>query len=167
MPLAAAVILDTIVRVGAIEKYSAVFPLQRFLLEVHTLTNVLNLAAVGVMFVSLAAKFRTASSTDARRRLRVLFAGAVISIGPYLILTIISDLLGVVLERYFPQWLYYAAYILFYGFVPVLAYVIVVHRAMDVRVVLRQGLQYALRGAGWECCAFSRVLHWVRRRLPW
>ena len=150
VPLAAAVILDTIARVGAHGKYSAVFPLQRFLLEVHTLTNVLKLAAVGVMFVSLAVKFRTASSTDARRRLRVLLAGSAVSIGPFLALIIVSGLLGVPLERYFPKWLYYSAYILFYGFAPTLAYVILVHRAMDVRVVLRQGLQYAVarRGVG-------------------
>lgn len=135
VPLAADVILDTIVRIGAIKKYSAVFPLQRFLSEVQTLTNVLKLAAIVVMFVSLAAKFQIASSIDARRRLRVLFAGSVISIGPFLILIIISDLLGVDLERYFPKWLYYAVYIFFYGFAPNPAYVILVHRAMDVRVV--------------------------------
>lgn len=150
VPLAAAVILSTIVSIGTLENYSTVFPLQRFLSGFHTLFNVLDLMAVGVMFVSLAAKFRTATSTDARRRLRVLFAGSVVSIGPLLVLVIVSGLSGVPLERYFPKWLYYASYILFYGFVPTLVYVILVHRAMDVHVVLRQGLQYAVarRGVG-------------------
>ncbi len=148
VPLAAAVILSTIVRIGALENYSAVFPLQRFLSDLHTLFNVLDLMAVGVMFVSLAAKFRTAASSDARRRLRVLFAGSVVSLGPLLVLVILSGLVGVPIERYFPKWLYYGTYILFYGFALTLAYVILVHRAMDVHVVLRQGLQYAVARRG-------------------
>jgi sigma-B regulation protein RsbU (phosphoserine phosphatase) len=148
VPLAANVILSTIVGIGALENYSAVFPVQRFLSDVHRPINILKLVAAGVMFVSLAAKFRTAASTDARRRLRVLIAGSVVSIGPLLVLVIVSGLLGVPLERCFPKWLYYPAYILFYGFAPTLAYVILVHRAMDVRVVLRQGLQYALARRG-------------------
>jgi sigma-B regulation protein RsbU (phosphoserine phosphatase) len=148
VPLAVVVILDTIVRVGALENYAAVFPVQRFLSDIHSLIDVLHLVAVGVMFVSLAAKFRTATSTDARRRLRVLFAGSVVSLGPLLVFVIVSRLLGVELEQYFPKWLYHAVYILFYGFAPTLAYLILVHRAMDVRVVLRQGLQYAVARRG-------------------
>ncbi len=148
VPLAAAVLLDTIVRVGALENYSAVFPVQHFLSDVQPLIDALHLMAVVAMFVSLAAKFRIAASADARRRLRVLFAGSVVSLGPLLVLEIVSRVVGVPLERYFPVWLYGFAYILFYGFAPTLAYVILVHRAMDVRVVLRQGLQYALAQHG-------------------
>ncbi len=129
--------------------------MQRFLSDLHILFNVLDLMAVGVMFLSLAAKFRTAASTDARRRLRVLFAGSVVSIGPLLALVIVSGLTGVPLERYFPKWLYYSSYILFYGFALTLAYVILVHRAMDVRVVLRQGLQYAVARRGVWSAAHS------------
>jgi phosphoserine phosphatase RsbU/P len=148
VPLVAIVMLDTIVRIGAVENYSAVFPVQRFLSDVHVVIDALNLVAVGLMFVSLAVKFRTATSTDARRRLRVLFAGSFVSLGPLLVLLIVSRLLGVQLEQYFPKWLYYTVYVCFYGFAPALAYVILVHRAMDVRVVLRQGLQYALARRG-------------------
>src|SRR5436305_423323 len=107
------------------------------------------------MFLSLAAKFRIAASADARRRPRVLFPGSVVSLVPLLVLIIVSRLLGVQLEPYFPKWLYSTSYILFYGFAPTLAYVILVHRAMDVRVVLRQGLQYVL----------ARRVVWILRVL--
>jgi sigma-B regulation protein RsbU (phosphoserine phosphatase) len=51
-------------------------------------------------------------------------------------------------ELYFPQWLYGSTYILWFLFPVTLAYVILVQRAMDVRIVLRQGIQYALARRG-------------------
>jgi hypothetical protein len=55
VPLAAVVLLKTIVGMGALENYAAVFPLQRFLSSIHNFTDALSLGAVGVMFLSLAA----------------------------------------------------------------------------------------------------------------
>jgi sigma-B regulation protein RsbU (phosphoserine phosphatase) len=77
---------------------------------------------------------------DARRRLRLLLAGAGVSVAPMLVF------LGLFAagRRSFPEW----SALPVLGFLLVLpltmAYVIVVHRAMDVRVVVRQGLQYLL-----------------------
>jgi phosphoserine phosphatase RsbU/P len=77
---------------------------------------------------------------DARRRLRLLLTGAGVSVAPMFVF-LAQFAAG---RRQFPEWV--ALPIL--GFLLVLpltmAYVIVVHRAMDVRVVVRQGLQYLL-----------------------
>jgi sigma-B regulation protein RsbU (phosphoserine phosphatase) len=77
---------------------------------------------------------------DARRRLRLLLSGAGVSVAPMFVFLA----LFAAGRRQFPEWV--ALPVL--GFLLVLpltmAYVIVVHRAMDVRVVVRQGLQYLL-----------------------
>ncbi len=59
----------------------------------------------------------------------------------------IGHLKGVT-EDHFPNWLIIVVYLAFLLFPVTLAYVIVVQRAMDVRVVLRQGLQYTLARRG-------------------
>jgi len=52
------------------------------------------------------------------------------------------------MEQFFPPWLFLTAYVTLCFLPLTLAYVIVVQRAMDVRVVVRQGLQYALARGG-------------------
>ncbi|HEY6250022.1 MAG TPA: GAF domain-containing SpoIIE family protein phosphatase, partial [Candidatus Angelobacter sp.] len=93
-------------------------------------------------------KMRSAVSPDAKRRLHLLTLGSIIGLGPYLVLRALSAIMSVDIEVYFPEWLWFTAYLLYYLFPLVLAWVIVVHRAMDVRVVLRQGVQYALARNG-------------------
>ena len=82
----------------------------------------------------------TERQPDARRRLWLLLAGAAFSVTP-IVGFLIALSLGV---RNFPDW----AYLVIIGplllFPLTMAYVVVVHRAMDVRVVVRQGLQYLL-----------------------
>ena len=82
----------------------------------------------------------TERQPDARRRLMLLLSGAALSVTPLFIFVVLlaagySD---------FPAWSPFpllAALLL----LPLsMAYVIVVHRAMDVRVVIRQGLRYLL-----------------------
>jgi phosphoserine phosphatase RsbU/P len=53
-----------------------------------------------------------------------------------------------VTEAYFPYWVSELVYLMFLLLPVTLAYVIVVQRAMDVRVVIRQGLQYTLARRG-------------------
>jgi hypothetical protein len=85
---------------------------------------------------------------DAKRRLRLLFAGSAVSVGPVVLLFVISSLLGVSLEQYFPAWVFIPTYLLLFLFPATLAYVIVAQREMDLRVVIRQGLQYAVARRG-------------------
>jgi len=96
----------------------------------------LHLAAVGVFFVILGYRTVTASDRDARRRLLLLDGAAAASFIP--VITLIW------LGRITPGWTTLAVIILFLIFPLTMAYVIVVHRAMDVRVAIRQGLQYVL-----------------------
>ncbi len=95
----------------------------------------------------IAVKYRLASSIDAKRRLRVLYAGAIVSLLPLTVDLMIRRLKGVT-ESWFPWWVSILVYLMFLLLPVTLAYVIVVQRAMDVRVVIRQGLQYTLARRG-------------------
>jgi sigma-B regulation protein RsbU (phosphoserine phosphatase) len=67
---------------------------------------------------------------------------------PAFLLVVIGRIKGGDPEQVFPEWLALSSYVLLLLFPITLAYVIVVQRAMDVRVVVRQGLQYALAKGG-------------------
>jgi phosphoserine phosphatase RsbU/P len=95
----------------------------------------------------IAVKYRITSSIDAKRRLRVLYAGAAISLLPLIVDLLIRRLKGVT-EEYFSYWVSISVYLIFLLLPVTFAYVIVVERAMDVRVVIRQGLQYTLARRG-------------------
>lgn len=51
-------------------------------------------------------------------------------------------------EQIFPSWLYGTSYVLLFVFPITIAYAIVVQRAMDVRLIIRQSLQYTLAKRG-------------------
>jgi len=83
-------------------------------------------------------------SSDARRRLSILYWGSTVAWTPALILIVYARVQGKAVADIFPQWAILAALVPLTLFPITLAYVIVVQKAMDVRVALRQGLQYAL-----------------------
>ncbi|MBV9222928.1 MAG: SpoIIE family protein phosphatase [Acidobacteriaceae bacterium] len=87
-------------------------------------------------------KLRSASTADARRRMRVLTAGSAVGIGSALVIWTILPYFGVEPEKL--QWLVYTSALLFLTFPLSLAYVIIVQRALDVRILLRIGTKYAL-----------------------
>jgi sigma-B regulation protein RsbU (phosphoserine phosphatase) len=78
----------------------------------------------------------------------VLYAGTAAGLIPLIVLFTFASLKGVTPEQYFPEWLMATAYLAFLLLPLTLAYVVVVQRAMDVRVVIRQGLQYTLARRG-------------------
>jgi sigma-B regulation protein RsbU (phosphoserine phosphatase) len=100
-------------------------------------------AALLICAVSLGWKTITAPSRDARRRLLLLDMGAIPSIAALLTLLIVFTF-----DRTLPVWSRYLLTPMELAFPFTMAYVIVVHRAMDVRVVIRQGLQYVLARGG-------------------
>jgi sigma-B regulation protein RsbU (phosphoserine phosphatase) len=102
-----------------------------------------NFVAILVCAASLGWKAFAAPSRDARRRLLLLFIGAV----PFVVALLIIVLAGR-FEYILPTWTYLPLFTMVLVFPLTLAYVIVVHRAMDVRVVIRQGLQYVLARNG-------------------
>jgi sigma-B regulation protein RsbU (phosphoserine phosphatase) len=112
----------------------------RFFERFAGLVLVLHLVAIIVFFAAMAYKTVTASSPDARRRLLLLDAGALIGITPIVVYIILLVTEVVELSTWAVPLLLGGLFI----FPLTMAYVIVVHRAMDVRVVVRQGLQYLL-----------------------
>jgi phosphoserine phosphatase RsbU/P len=100
---------------------------------------------ISLFFLLLFRKYFTASTSDAKRRLGILVWGAEIGLTPLFIGVVIAvirnhgNLQGAV-----PTWYFWTCLILFIFFPLSMAYVILVQRAMDVRILLRQGTQYAL-----------------------
>jgi sigma-B regulation protein RsbU (phosphoserine phosphatase) len=139
---------EVITALGELERSSTVRFLERLPALLGVLQLILFYLAMGSAILCLAAKYRAGVSPDSKRRLRLLLAAMAAALAPILLLKLISAILGKQLEKDFPQWLWLPSYLLLFLFPVALAYVIVVHRALDVRVVLRQGLQYALARNG-------------------
>lgn len=101
-------------------------------------------ACVMVFLIAIFDKLRSASTPDARRRLRVLAVGSALSLGPLLILFGILPHFGYSVHR---GKLFEVAVPLLALFPVTLAYVLVVQRAMDIGVLLRMGTKYLLAKA--------------------
>jgi sigma-B regulation protein RsbU (phosphoserine phosphatase) len=141
-------ILNVVVQLGQLENFAAVASLSAALERLAKLQFVLSFAATGAFFACIGVKMGKAVTPDAKRRLRLLYFGSSVSMGPACILFVAQVFKGGQLEQIFPEWFVLFALALMLLFPITLAYVIVVDRAMDVRVVVRQGLQYALATGG-------------------
>ena len=117
----------------------------------HPLNGVMQVFAyllIGSFFAATGTKYGASHSPDAQRRLRILYWGSTAAWTPGLILTVYALVQGKSIADIFPQWVILAALVPLTLFPITLAYVIVVQKAMDVRVALRQGLQYTLARNG-------------------
>lgn len=105
---------------------------------------------ISIFFMATAMKYSDpALGSDDRRRLKLLYWGATTALTPLFLLFLYSLIVnhrapnpaadGMVMT---------VALLLIVVFPLTLAYVVVVERAMDVRMVVRQGLQYALAAKG-------------------
>ncbi|HMD39515.1 MAG TPA: SpoIIE family protein phosphatase [Candidatus Acidoferrum sp.] len=139
---------NVIASVGQFENFASVASLYSFLDRFGIIDFLLAFAAIGTFFSSISVKMGKAVTPDARRRLKLLYTGSSISMGPACVLFVGQNIKGGQLEQIFPEWFVLSALTMMLLFPITLAYVIVVHRAMDVRVVIREGLQYALAKAG-------------------
>lgn len=103
----------------------------------------LHIVAVALFFVILGYKTFTAAGRDARRRLLLIDLASVVSVAP-----LVTWLFF--LRRYFvlQEWSLLLLAGLWFLFPLTIAYVILVYRAMDVRLVIRQGLRYLLATSG-------------------
>jgi phosphoserine phosphatase RsbU/P len=72
--------------------------------------------------------------------LKLLYWGATVALTPLCIFAVL--LLAETID--FARWMLLPLYLIMFVFPATMAYVIVVHRAMDVRLVVRQGVQYLL-----------------------
>ena len=148
VPLALRTGLMLILGVGMLENYPPVFPITHWLVTHAIVFATASYAASIGCIVCLTWKWITATSKDARRRLSVVLAGAFISFPLSLVLSFLARLRGLDVESAFPPWLYSIAYVLYCVFPISIAYAIVVQRAMDVRLIVRQSVQYTLARRG-------------------
>ncbi len=109
--------------------------------------NFLNLLCVILYLVLTLDKLRSASTEDARRRLRVLTTGTGVGVGALLIVFVLLPHFGISFQEHKYYWLQYVGGGLFMIAPLTLAYVVLVQRAMDVRVILRMGTRYLLAKA--------------------
>jgi len=108
------------------------------------LENALGLLSISIMCAGIFHQTFNTKSLDARRRMRVLLVGSQLGLTPLLIILIIAAIRKVDTEQAVPFAFFITALLLFMLFPLSLAYVVIVQRAMDVRILLRQGTQYAL-----------------------
>ena len=109
---------------------------------VVSVVNRVTLICIVLYWVAIFDKLRTASTSDMRRRLRVLWAGSVTGLGSALIMWGLMPRLGVSPANI--QWLGYLSAVLMLVFPFSLAYVVVVQRALDVKILVRLGTRYLL-----------------------
>jgi len=102
-----------------------------------------SLLALAICVGSLGWKAFAPPNRDSRRRLTLFFLGAAPGV-----VTLLFALLWNRLGHEIPGWAFLPLVMMVLAFPLTTAYVIVVHRAMDVRVVIRQGLQYVLARGG-------------------
>lgn len=120
----------------------------------------INMLSLGLFFVCLGWKSGTLTNPDARRRMRLMMIGTTVAMTPsffIILLRIISGKPGSFTD-FVPFWFAILAVLLMMLFPLTMAYVIVVQRAMDVRVVIRQGLQYAFARGGIRVLQFFMLL---------
>jgi sigma-B regulation protein RsbU (phosphoserine phosphatase) len=134
--------------VRGISDYRAVTGVEGFLKPLGHVMQVVAYLLIGTFFAAMGIKYGTSQSPDARRRLKILYWGATIAWTPALVMVIYGLVRGKSVAEVLPQWLIVGVLALLLFFPLTLAYVIVVEKAMDVRVAVRQGLQYALARGG-------------------
>ena len=125
-------------------RYLPVFPL------LDRLETIIQILAISVYIFAVAYKGGTATDRDTRRRLKILNVGTLLGLTPAFFLV----MYGLIRDRNFgvgvPQWVVILVVACETIFPFSLAYIVIVQRAMDVRILLRQGTKYAFaRGTLW------------------
>lgn len=143
-PLVLLAVLGTITAIGASENFAAVAGIVAAQRRVGRIGMFLSMAAVGGFFALMSQKAFTATSPDSSRRLRLLWAGASVALTPAFLIVLYSLSHGHEFGSDVAPWVLVPALLALGIFPLTLAYVIVVDRALDLGVVIRQGLQYAL-----------------------
>ncbi|HZN55563.1 MAG TPA: SpoIIE family protein phosphatase [Candidatus Polarisedimenticolaceae bacterium] len=141
---AAAVVVATVIEALDLRGWLFVYNAVRIIIGPGT---VLAMASISFFFLVMGWKIGVATDADARRRLRLLAWGGTLSLSPLLAVVVFIRTTGRALESV-PMGVVIPCLLALAIFPIALAYVILVDRAMDVRVVVRQGLRYAVtRGA--------------------
>ena len=140
-PIAIAAVADALSAAGQAENFRLSAALDARLQPLGSATLLVQMAAVSGFFFSLGTKIGEASSTDAGRRLKLLINGTGAALAPLFVLALFGLVRGF---ESIPAQFFILCFLPLALFPITLSYVIVVQRALDVRVVIRQGLRYAL-----------------------
>jgi sigma-B regulation protein RsbU (phosphoserine phosphatase) len=112
--------------------------------------RIVGMAAISLFFAHMGAKSGTASTKDAQRRIGLIWLGASVGFTPGFLVAVVSLFKGNNFGEGIPEWGQDLAVAFLAIFPLTLAYVILVQRAMDVRMAIRQSVRYALaRGGLW------------------
>jgi len=139
-------------QVGKELNFAAVAWLGPALPRLETVRSIVGMLAISLFFTNLGMKSGTASGStrDARRRVRLVWLGASVGLTPCFFLAVISLVRGRDFGAGVPAWVLYLSLAFLAVFPLTLAYVILVQRAMEVRMAIRQSVQYAFaRGGLW------------------
>ncbi|QNI37770.1 SpoIIE family protein phosphatase [Edaphobacter albus] len=131
--------------------------------------------AISCFFLFLAPKL-VQSRGDARRRLRILYFGSFIGLTPAFVLFLVSLIRKSDFGQDISNWIMVPVLAVLLLFPISLAYVVVVQRAMDLRLLIRQGTKYffarstifvaSILLAGWMSYALSLFLSSASHRHP-
>lgn len=148
VPLAGWIAAQAFLVVAGGHSFAMAAPLQRLILPFGMPMQILGMSCVSVFFMGLGIKTGMTAAPDARRRLRLLLTGTWIGLTPVFLLVLTGLARGTDPLYGVPSWISVSALMMLLLFPLTLAYVIVVHRALDVRVVIRQGMRYAFARKG-------------------
>jgi phosphoserine phosphatase RsbU/P len=109
--------------------------------KINMIENILSVIAICYFFATIATKMGD-STGDARRRLKILYYGAAAGLTPFFILLLISLVRGKDVGQDIPRWILFPSFLALLLLPLSLAYVVIVHRAVDVRLLIRQGTKY-------------------------
>jgi phosphoserine phosphatase RsbU/P len=146
--LAILTVLDMIFSWGFNHDFNAVRRLAAVLMKYSAAQIVMGMLAFSIYFFALGYKRANVTQLDQRRRLQIIYWGSTVGNVPMLCVVLYSMFTGRDVGSGIPLWLSLGALTMFTLFPLSLAYAVVVHRAMELRILIRQGSQYALARTG-------------------
>jgi phosphoserine phosphatase RsbU/P len=145
LPVLAAAVAQVLATIADSENITAISSFRALLDPTYQIGFYAGMISISGFFMCLGVKQGTASTADAKRRLKLLQWGASVALTPLFFVAVYGIIFG---WNNIPEYFYVPGILLLAVFPLTLAYVIVVQRALDVRVVVRQGLQYTLATRG-------------------
>jgi len=143
-PLLAHLVLNVIIQTAQANHETVSLLIESKLQPLQRPLFAIVLIAIGFFFFGTGTKLGMTRNPDARRRLSLLLWGAMLSLTPLFLIVVKDFALNQPRFESSPEWLMLAVLLPLFLFPVTLAYLIIVQRAMDVRVVLRQSVQYLL-----------------------
>jgi sigma-B regulation protein RsbU (phosphoserine phosphatase) len=111
-------------------------------------SSILTAISIALFFAAMGCREGKATTRDAKRRLRLLQVGAGIGLVPIGLLVLFEVFGRVRADAGLPEALTITACVLFVIFPVTLAYSVLTERAMNLSVVIRQGMRYTLARGG-------------------